>query len=142
MNKKPLIATSSLLAALALAIPVAAQDAPAAQTCSPSDIDGEWLMMTNNDYAPSICLLKIKNNGEVKKGECTTGREEAKLTGVIAVDKKCGISGKFKIKTGDETLARDIGVGIMSPDKSFFSLVAFEKDGKELNTSIVQRVPQ
>jgi len=142
MNKKPLIATSSLLAALVLAIPVAAQDAPAAQTCSPSDIDGEWLMMTNNDYAPSICLLKIKNNGEVKKGECTTGREEAKLTGVIAVDKKCGISGKFKIKTGDETLARDIGVGIMSPDKSFFSLVAFEKDGKELNTSIVQRVPQ
>ena len=143
MNSKIILATSSLLAALAWTTAATAQDgaAPAAQKCSTSDIAGEWLMMTNNDYAPSICVLKINKSGEVKMGECTTGRDVAKLVGDIIVDKKCTVFGKFKIKTKDQTLAREISFGFMSPDKSYFTMVAIEKNGKELNTSFVQRIP-
>ncbi len=144
MKNKILLAALSLLAVVACATGAAAQEtvAPAAQKCAASDIAGEWLMMTNNDYAPSICLLKINSSGEVKKGECSTGREEAKLVGDIIVDKQCAVFGKFKIKTKDETLPREISFGFMAPDKSYFTMVAAEKNGKELNTSFVQRVPK
>ena len=142
--KKLALLCAPLLASIAFAPPAGADDAvaPAAKRCEASDIAGEWLMMTNNDYAPSVCVLKISSDGEVKSGECTTGREDARLVGKIEVDKNCAVSGKFKIKTKDQTLPREIGFGIMAPDKSYFTMVAAEKNGKELNNSFVQRVPK
>ena len=67
-------------------------------------------------------------------------RLEEHQQGDIIVDKKCTVFGKFKIKTKDQTLAREISFGFMSPDKSYFTMVAIEKNGKELNTSFVQRI--
>ena len=142
MANKISLAGLGLAAMLAAAPGVRAAEDEAAAPCRPSDIGGEWLMMTNNDYAPSICTLKINNKGVVKEGLCTTGRDEAILTGQIVVAKNCAVAGRYKLKTPGGVFTREVSLGIMATDHSFFTMVAFERGGKELNTSFVQRIPQ
>jgi hypothetical protein len=118
-----------------------ADDTEAKNNCRQSDIEGTWLMMTNNDYAPSACSLKISKGGKVERSDCTTGAETAKLTGRFELDGKCEVFGNFKITTSNGmVLSRDISIGIMDPDHRFFTIVALEKGGKEISNSFVQRV--
>jgi hypothetical protein len=113
---------------------VAAERAPIAQSCKTTDLEGQWLLMFEQDDATVACLVSLTTGGGIRNGICyaSGGGDNHVAKGKLRLGEDCQVLGRLTIegfpkKTFGAHLSRDktsmIGL-LQDDDRSFTQITA------------------